>query len=151
MNQKSGFPGVASIAAVLMVSGMAMIFTGWSLYSEQQQLLSRRTEAEGLIIGFQRLKVEHENRLRENFVPIVEFRVESGEMVTFMGAVAERFWSNYQIGKAVIVAYDPEFPEDARINELGEIWFAPAMLFLIGLGAALILPYTVWKYYSKGD
>lgn len=151
MNQRSVFLIASSIAVIFMVSGIAMIFVGWNLYSEQQKLLSWGIEAEGQIIGFQRLKVEHENRLRDNFVPIVEFRLESGKMVTFMGAVAERFWSNYQMGKAVIVVYDPGFPEDARINELAEIWFAPAMLFLIGLGAALILPYTVWKYYSKGD
>ena len=147
MNQRSGFLIAASIAAVFMASGIVMIFIGWNLYSEQQQLQSQGIEAKGQIIGFQRLKVEHENRLRENFVPIVEFRTESGEMVTFMGAVAERFWSNYQLGKAVIVVYDPEFPEDAAINELAEIWFAPAMLFLIGLGATLIPPYTIWRHY----
>ena len=132
-----------------MASGMAMIFIGWNLYSEQQKLLSRGIEAEGQIIGFQRLKIEHENRLRDNFVPIVEFRIESGKMVTFMGAVAERFWTNYQPGKAVIVVYDPEFPENARINELAVLWFAPAVLFLTGLGATLIPPYTIWRRYSS--
>ena len=151
MNQRSGFLIAASIAAVFMASGIVMIFIGWNLYSEQQQLQSQGIEAKGQIIGFQRLKVEHENRLRENFVPIVEFRTESGEMVTFMGAVAERFWTDYQMGKAVTVVYDPQIPEDASINELAEIWFAPAMFLLIGLGAALIPPYSIWKHYSIGD
>ena len=147
MNRKSGFLVAASIAAIFMVSGIAMSFLGWNLYSEQQKLLSRGMEAKGQIIGFQRLKVEHENRLSDNFVPIIEFRIESGERVTFMGAVAERFWSNYQMGKAVVVVYDPEFPEDAIINELAEIWFVPTMLILIGLGATLIPPYTIWRRY----
>ena len=89
MNQRSVFLIASSIAVIFMVSGIAMIFVGWNLYSEQQKLLSWGIEAEGQIIGFQRLKVEHENRLRDNFVPIVEFRLESGKMVTFMGAVAE--------------------------------------------------------------
>ena len=149
MNRRSGFLSTASIAAIFIVSGIAMIFTGWNLYSEQQKLLSRGIEAEGQIIGFQRLKIEHANRLRNNFVPIVEFSIESGERVTFMGAVAERFWTNYQRGKAVIVVYDPEFPENARINELAVLWFAPAVLFLTGLGATLIPPYTIWRRYSS--
>ena len=147
MNRGSRFLIAASIAAIFMVSGITMIFLGWNLYSEQQKLLSRGIEVEGQIIGFQRLKVEHENRLSDNFVPIIEFRIESGKMVTFMGAVAERFWTDYQMDKAVIVVYNPEFPEDARINELAEIWFAPTILLLIGLGATLIPPYTICRRY----
>ncbi|MCK5915114.1 MAG: DUF3592 domain-containing protein [Deltaproteobacteria bacterium] len=127
-----------SPAVIFVVLGLAMMFFGWNLYSEQQKLRAWGIETEGQIVGFQRLKVEHENRLKQNFVPVVMFKTESGEDVTFMGGVAERFWTDYQMGKTVLVVYNPESPWNARINELAKIRFVPVMLFLFGLGVALL-------------
>ena len=150
MNQKSELLILTSITAIFVVFGLAMIFFGWSLYSEQQKMLSWGIETEGQIVGLRRIGVAGKNRLHDaNLVPVVIFRTESGEEVTFMGAIAERFWTNYQMSQAVTVIYDPEKPYDARINELAEIRFAPAIFFLIGLGAALIPTYTIWRHHRS--
>ena len=129
---------VMSVAVIFVALGLAMILFGWNLYSEQQKLRAWGVETEGQIVGFQRLKVEHENRLDINFVPVVMFKTESGEDVTFMGGVAEWFWTDYQMGESLTVIYKRESPWDARIDELVKIRFLPVILIWVGLGVALI-------------
>ncbi len=49
------------------------------------------------------------------------------------------------MGDTVRVVYDPADAENARIDELAELWFAPALLAVIGADALIIPPYTMWR------
>ncbi len=133
-----------SLDAAGVALGLLMIYRGCSLYAAQLKLPPQGVETEGRIVGFQRLKVEHDDR-RQDFVPVVMFKTESGEDVTFMGVAAEQFWTNYQMGKTVIVSYDPRSPWDAGINEFANIRYVPIMLILLGSATALISPYIIWR------
>ena len=150
MTKKLEFVIAKTTAVIFAVFGLAMIVFGWSLYIEQRELLSVGLETSGQIVGFERVGTPQEDQLGESFlVPIVRFRTESGEEIEFLGTVAERFWTDHQTGNTVSVIYDPASPEQAKINEYAEIWFAPAILFLVGLGAVVIPAFTLWRHYRS--
>jgi predicted membrane protein len=52
-------------------------------------------------------------------------------------------------GENVEVIYDPDNPEHAVINTFAELWFAPLIMWLVGVGFVLGPPFTIWRYYKK--
>ena len=64
--------------------------------------------------------------------------------------MSEPWWASYEAGGSVEVIYDPERPDDARIDRFAEIWFAPLMLWAVGAGAMLIPPLTMWRHARSG-
>ncbi len=71
--------------------------------------------------------------------PIVSF-TPSGDAVTADGNVVRfgtgefRGGENYQVGQVVPVLYDPNNPQHASIATKRQIWGAPALLVLGGIG-----------------
>ena len=147
VTKKSEFLIAVSAAAVFGLLGLGMVVLGWRLHSEQRDLLAVGLETSGQIVRFERVGAPQEDALRESFlVPVVRFKTESGMQVEFLGTVAERFWTDHRAGSTVSVVYDPANPERAKINEYAEIWFAPVILFIVGLGAVVIPSFTLWRH-----
>ena len=109
------------------------------------------TLACGLVIGFGRLRLVRSGVMTQGTVtemeehpsgphsPIVSF-TPSGDAVTADGRVVRfrtgnfRGGEDYQVGQAVPVLYDPNNPEQASIATKKQIWGAPVLLILGGLG-----------------
>ena len=70
--------------------------------------------------------------------PVIEFKPSHGRAIRFSAGVASRP-APYQIGDKVDVLYDPNSPQEARINRFTDLWFAVILfiffgLFLTGMG-----------------
>jgi hypothetical protein len=150
MSDRSEYRIALAAAIVFMLLGLVSMTVGWRLFRAHRALLDEGLEATGTIVGFERTGDGREDRPAESFlVPLVRFETSAGQEIEFLGTVAERFWTDHRVGNSVEVVYDPTNPHAARINEYAEIWFAPAMLLIIGLGAAAIPPFTIWRHYRS--
>jgi hypothetical protein len=76
-------------------------------------------------------------RCAKALVPMVHFKTEAGQDVTFLGRVAS-LNPPYAIGEAVEVYYPPDEPTDARINSAEELRILPFGLFMLPLIFGLI-------------
>ena len=144
---------IVGIAAttVFMSIGAALIGFGCLLQWERSQLLATGQRVNGVLVGLEKLERDPEkNRSDKAVVPIVRFTTGAGQEVTVRGSTWQRFQANYQAGDTVAVIYDPAQPQNARMDTFVEIWFAPLMLWLVGGGAVLIPPLTIWRYLRSG-
>ena len=118
----------------------------WGLFILAFRMRSR--EAIGTIIDYDIGHSEH----GEVSAPIVEFQLPDGTKITFtepthsnetiLDVVSDLF-SKFALKKdlnKVKVIYDPNNPQKARVNTFGNLYFMPALLFLIGAG---IILYTI--------
>ncbi|MFN8400531.1 MAG: DUF3592 domain-containing protein [Anaerolineales bacterium] len=76
--------------------------------------------------------------------PIIEFQIPDGRKFTFKGMysnesifdIAYNIFLKYILKRdpsLVNVLYDPKDPQKARINSIGNIYFLPMVLFIVGL------------------
>jgi hypothetical protein len=139
-----------ALAAVFVFFGFVLITVGTVLHHKRARLFGGGERAEGVVVRFERIGRGPADQLEKKFiVPVVRFTTSNGESVTFRGSIAEPFWSDYRVGKGVSVVYDPEHPEAARIDTWAELWFAPFLLWLVGAGAILIPPFTVYRHLRE--
>jgi len=66
------------------------------------------------------------------YTPVFEFRTLQGKKVEFSGNLQTNP-PQFKVGQTVEVLYDPEDPEEARINRGFNLYFVPAFLGLFGL------------------
>lgn len=136
------------VAAVFVLIGAALIAFGTSIHRQHSALKAHGRETAGVIIGFERIGQQGGPELRGTFlVPVVRFTASSGQEITFLGSTnTSPPWADYRAGGKVAVIYDPQQPENARIDTFAEIWFAPLLLWIVGGAAMLIPPWTIWRY-----
>jgi len=66
------------------------------------------------------------------YFAFVRFQTESGEAIEFRSNQSNK--PLYRKGQRVPVAYDPAFPEKARIASFGVLWSAPLFTAVAGIG-----------------
>ncbi len=119
---------------------------------ETSRFLDRAEFTRGVVIGrgsaslgsIRKGGASSGGRIRMEYA-ICEFIGPRDEIVRFQsehgyGMLVYRF--PYRIGQTVEIAYDPDFPQRARILRFGELWFLPAVMAPI---AALTLLWTIWS------
>ncbi len=111
----------------------------WALFLLVARLRSK--EAIGTVIGQDANSFEGS----ELYAPIVEFQLPDGRKITFtekmhsnetildiLYNLFSRFVLKRDLDK-VKVLYDPNNPQKARVNTFGNLYFMPAIVFLIGI------------------
>ena len=140
------------LAALFSLVGAGLLLGAAYLYQRRQDFLRRARQAQGEIVDFRRMSggSSTSSRRREHRVPVVRFRTARGETVQFTSDTYSAM-NNYRLGQKVTVYYDPARPGEARIAGWAELWFAPFILALVGLGALVIPPFTIWRAVKAGE
>ena len=76
---------------------------------------------------------------------LVQFQTASGSLIEFRTGGDS---AAYRVGEQLPVVYRPEYPEQARVNRLFDLWFTPFVFVLMGIGFSLLpLLYAraVWR------
>lgn len=98
---------------------------------------SRAQRARGTVVAVKPLRRISSSRRRPGYAPVVRFADSSGREVEFTSDVAGSGIES-QVGAAVTVVYDPDNPEDARLDGAVSLYAGSAGLLVIGLGFALL-------------
>jgi hypothetical protein len=117
--------------AVFSLAGLLFFAIGSGLTYSQRALESQGVEAPGVVVDLQ----ENYESDGSTYAPVVQFKTESGQSVTFTSSYSSSPPS-YDVGKTVTVVYPPEAPEKAIIKGDGQIVHIIFML-LGGIVAAV--------------
>lgn len=99
------------ISAILFFMGMVFGGIAGYLYWQEANLKQAGGQAEGTVIGLS----ESSDEDGTAYAPVVTFRTGSGRAIEFKST----FYTSpasYQVGQKVTVLYDPEAPENAKIE-----------------------------------
>ncbi|HHH39447.1 MAG TPA: DUF3592 domain-containing protein [Sedimenticola sp.] len=151
MMKDKELPVVLFFAAVFFVAGAGLVYWGWYLYSDIQSVRNKGIKTVGVILRYERRvhgPASSHNQIMA--VPIVKFRTESGQSVIVEGNVDNTsiLQNLCQGGDRVEIIYDPQNPQHAFINTFAELWFAPLLLWVIGVGFIIGPPFTIWRHYN---
>lgn len=129
------------LGAVLL--GVALFF-----FNETTQFMNKAHHAEGVVIEFSDF-----GNYAGPGKPVIRFETEEGLIIRFTSPVQSNP-SPYKIEDSVEVLYLPEYPQDARINGIAEIWLFPIIFGSIGgpffiTGAVLILIFIMGRRKQK--
>lgn len=123
--------GALLIGLFFAIIGAVVIFVGWLLQQSIREQLNTMISGTGTVVEI--IKVDEVGE-DPRFYPVIEFRTQAGEVVRFEGKTGGSEFA-YRIGQQVAILYDPQFPQDARIDSWFELWFPPFAVILLGGGA----------------
>jgi hypothetical protein len=134
-------------SAVFIALGVAMIWAGSALWHQHTELVGHGVRVKGTMVGFEQIGLDlDDSRVDAGLVPVVRFRTEDGRALTVRASGAPPYLHRQRSGDPVFVVYDPDHPDDARIDELAGMWFAPLLFWLIGFAVVLIPPFAIWRH-----
>jgi hypothetical protein len=108
--------------------GLAFFIGAWFSYKSTTDFLDRAEDAEGEVIEMIRSRSDDSY----TYKPVVEFTTPSGVQIEFTSSTSSNPPS-YDVGEIVDVLYDPEDPNNARIDGAFSLWFLPVFLSIFGL------------------
>jgi len=123
---------------ILGLVGLVLLGIAVFLFLKTKRLLSVGKTAKGKIVDV--VKKESQDQDEEGFsststtyYPVIEFKTVTGQVIKFEAGVGRSNQNAYEIGHTVDVIYDPNKPQDAKINSFLQLWFVPLILGVIGL------------------
>jgi Protein of unknown function (DUF3592) len=112
-------PGLLLIAAVTGV--------------ERALFLRSAATAEGAIIALR----DTQSAGSKSFFPIFQFKAANGKSYTVTSNIAERPTS-WRLGGPVRVLYQPDRPENARIDSFAQLWMLQVVVGVVGAAFSTI-------------
>jgi hypothetical protein len=79
---------------------------------------------------------------------VVEYRAGAGQPLRINSDGADAY-SGYKVGDKVGVFYDPQEPEDARLDFFLELWLGPIVLGILALITGLITALVAWGFRPR--
>lgn len=134
MDSFRGYLGPLAFLAV----GIA--FLGGAGYYRKQTdaLLKNAVEATGEVILMREedrhIQPQHRGEAEETYRPVILFITREGRRVRYESIVSS-YPPRYSAGDKVRILYDPDRPEEARIDDFTDLWLRP--IFLAGVGLIL--------------
>jgi len=121
-------------AAFLIMGGLAMLFVGAWFGIANMNFVNQAERAPGIVTKIVGARGARGMML---YYPIVQFQpIERS--ASFVFKAKPGLWpSPFDNGDQVVVAYDADNPDDARIISFWMLWFLPGATILLGLGCLL--------------
>lgn len=129
------------VGMLFFLLGLFILAAGGYYAFESLMLVQNGRESSGVVVGFHE-QVSEDQQVR--YAPIIEYQVGSQ---TYRFASASYANSPaYAIGESLALRYDPERPDQARLDRFGTLWGLP-----LGLGAAgfLVLLVGAGMFFRK--
>lgn len=144
-----------TIGGVLfMAIGGIFLYFAWVSASNTRAFHATALQAQGQVVGYKESWSKDDNgRTSVSYYPIItfialrtaqreslEYRVDAGHKVTFTAGVGGS--QRYGIGETVSVSYQPDDPENARLDSFVQNWLLATILGAFGFafgGAGLLI------------
>lgn len=139
-----GMLGKNQIAKIshFVFAGMGLIFLAIGLHEGFERFVDSKSEI--ITIGtVVEVSFSQDREGKAQSQPVVEFNDQQGRQIKFISNVSTSP-SVYSTGETVAVRYNPEHPEDARINDALHNWMFLSIFSFVGtiflfLGLSLII------------
>ena len=126
-------------------AGLWLLISGWRLFDASAKFVQRANPAPGRVVAYDRPLTSSAGPLQ----PVVRFNVNRAESHEFRPRFTT-VWTGYDIGQSVIVLYDPDNPEDARVDDFWQLWFLAAGAGVFGAGLIVIpLGALGWAFLGR--
>ncbi|MCS7222735.1 MAG: DUF3592 domain-containing protein [Anaerolineae bacterium] len=125
-NAISGLWGGPLIALI----GGGILFLGIQWRANTQAFVASAARAEGRVVELAVETRVEEGQEKRLFYPVVEFTTEDGRVIRFREGTGSNPPS-HQVGDTVQVLYNPQVPEDARL-EGWSLWIGPTLVLAFG-------------------
>lgn len=139
---------------LFMAIGGIFLFFAWVSASNTRAFHATALQAQGQVVGYKESwSKDDDGRDSVSYYPIVtfialrtaqreslEYRVDAGRKVTFTASVGGS--KHYHIGEIVSVSYQPDAPENARLDGFAQNWLLVTLLGAFGLafgGSGLLI------------
>jgi hypothetical protein len=126
---------LAGLLFLILIGAILLVAGNWTRMSAQRDL-GRMVQATGVVVDL----VASRDSEGGGYVysPMIEFvPVETGVPVRFEQSIRQSENLAPKRGARIEVLYDPEDPQQARVNSFIDLWMLP--IALIGSGAVVIL------------
>ena len=116
--------------ALANLVGLALLVYAGRLYQETTEFIDRAWPTAGVVVGLERLDAGEGADPRTS--PVVRFETARGESHRFRARMMVA-WRDYTVGDSLTVLYDPDAPDDARVDDSLRLWLAPVVIAALGL------------------
>lgn len=120
----------------LIPLGVGLLFLVISILvsSSMRKFVSKAQQTQGTIVDMvlSRGSSSSSTNASYTYAPVFEFRAISGQMIRVQESVSSNP-PQFQVGETVEVLYDPEDPQNARINKWSNLYLFPTLFGVIGL------------------
>src|SRR5688572_18184613 len=123
---------------ILGLAGVVMLGIAWFTWKNTKQFISSARQVQGTVI---RMVTDIEGAS----APVFKFTAHNGDVIE----VQDKIYTTpagYEVGQTVQILYDPQYPDQARVNKSGNLYFTPMLLG--GMGAFCVLLACVLLVYS---
>jgi hypothetical protein len=120
-------------------------YWGWITYSFMQTA----SRAPGTVVEVTQYRDSEGDNV---YSPVVEYTLPSGRTVRFEEDLRSSPPS-HRVGDEVEVLYNPENPEEARINSVFNVWFGPGLLLGLGVcfgSVAFLVGLSMFMAFARG-
>ena len=118
------------IPGVFLLSGVGLLIGGLVSGARTRAFLEKAIETRGEIVAFEE-GPPAEAGAPATYRPVISYVPASGQRVRFKPMVYSNPQS-FEVGERVVVLYEPDRPDEARIRSFSSLWLSSLML--LGLG-----------------
>lgn len=138
-------PALAIITVVVFLLGLLMLFGAWGDYTNTQSFLATAIKTEGTVID---LDSRLGSKGSVTYAPVIEFK----DSQNIMHQVTSDMSSNppdFARGQKVEVRYQPQNPQNAKIDDFWELYIAPLLLGIVGTVLTLITGTILFRAWQR--
>ena len=117
-----------SINVVSSLVGALLLIVGIILWTNTRMFVARAQQVKGTV---DHLKYRHGSDGQES-APVFKFKTLKGETIEF-GSYIYSDPPEFMAGQVVDILYDPQNPQQARVNKGSNLYFLPLLLAGLGL------------------
>lgn len=114
-----------------IVSGLGLLFLGYQLLTGTQQRIETAVKAQGTVVEIVSRRTTSGGERKTYFYPVVEFRTPAGDVIRFTESSTGSNPPSYRVGQTVNILYNPQTPQDARIDSW-DLWIPSIIAMSVG-------------------
>jgi hypothetical protein len=115
---------------IFLIAGLCVLFGGFVSWYQTRNFLARCVKTKGVVVSHDYQTSEDEDGKTTTSFPVFRFN----HLVTGMEyTVRSNISGLMQEGQEIEILYDPENPENAKINKLSHTWMIPITVTFMGV------------------
>ena len=123
------------ILRIIFLTGILELLGAIYLYSSTSEFLTKAKAVNGKVIELVALSSINNNSM--TYSPVFQFTDQSGKTHTIQSASSSNPPS-YEVGEEVKIFFNPENPNEAKLNEIFDLWGASIILGIVALGSMFL-------------
>lgn len=116
------------VLLLFIVIGIGLIIGGWIMLQHTREFIDHSVLTTGRIVDY----IVDRDDDGTFYKPVVQFTTADGKEVEYQSSSGATY-KTQPVGSSVRIHYDPANPQHAAIDSFLDIWFAPVILFVIGV------------------